>query len=245
MREKRYALVDGIRGLAVVNMVLFHFLYDVYMICGKNPNWYSMTGNRIWQQAICWTFIFVAGFVWRLGSRHNLRRGLFFNGCGLAISLITWLVIPSEAVRFGILSFMGCAVLLLIPLHRLLGKCPPGAGLLVSLAAFGLTKHIQQGYLGFLGKVLLDMPECLYQVKLLTPLGFPWPEFRSSDYFPVFPWLFLFLAGYFFYGIFKKRAAWQELAKIRLPLLSAVGQRSIWIYLAHQPVCMALAVLLT
>lgn len=27
--QKRYLLIDGIRGLAIVNMVAFHFLYDV------------------------------------------------------------------------------------------------------------------------------------------------------------------------------------------------------------------------
>lgn len=26
----RYYFVDGIRGVAIINMVIFHFLYDVY-----------------------------------------------------------------------------------------------------------------------------------------------------------------------------------------------------------------------
>ena len=31
-QKKRYELIDGIRGLAMVNMVIFHFLYDVFII---------------------------------------------------------------------------------------------------------------------------------------------------------------------------------------------------------------------
>jgi len=31
-QKKRYYLVDGIRGVAIVNMVVFHFLYDVFTL---------------------------------------------------------------------------------------------------------------------------------------------------------------------------------------------------------------------
>ena len=36
-QKKRYELIDGIRGLAMVNMVIFHFLYDVFIIYGRDP----------------------------------------------------------------------------------------------------------------------------------------------------------------------------------------------------------------
>lgn len=101
--SKRYPLIDGIRGLAITNMVVFHFLYDVYIIYGKNSVWYALPHIHIWQQAICWTFIFVSGFVWQLGMKNNFRRGVFFNICGMTISLITWRMIPTEAIWFGIL----------------------------------------------------------------------------------------------------------------------------------------------
>ncbi len=36
-RKKRYCLIDGIRGFAVVNMVVFHFLYDVFIVYWEEP----------------------------------------------------------------------------------------------------------------------------------------------------------------------------------------------------------------
>ena len=33
-RAKRYLLVDGFRGLAIISMVIFHFLYDVNEVFG-------------------------------------------------------------------------------------------------------------------------------------------------------------------------------------------------------------------
>jgi len=38
----RYYFVDGIRGVAIINMVIFHFLYDVYIVYEKSPTWYSL-----------------------------------------------------------------------------------------------------------------------------------------------------------------------------------------------------------
>ncbi|MDE6968633.1 MAG: DUF1624 domain-containing protein, partial [Eubacterium sp.] len=51
-QKKRYYLVDGIRGTAIVNMVVFHFLYDVFIVYGKDPLWYGLPAIHIWQQMI-------------------------------------------------------------------------------------------------------------------------------------------------------------------------------------------------
>ncbi len=242
--QMRYHLVDGLRGLAVVNMVLFHFLYDVNMIYGRDTSWYAAPATRLWQQAICWTFILAAGFVWRFGRAHALRRGLLLNLCGLVITGVTLLAVPGEAVWFGILNFIGCAVLLLLPLDKLLGRVPPAAGLCGSFLLFGAFRFVQRGYLGFFGWRLLELPRSLYEIGVLTPFGFPFPGFASSDYFPLLPWLFLFLCGYFAQPLLAARPAFLAVLRRRVPLLSCVGRYSLFIYLAHQPVCMALCQLL-
>ena len=121
----RYYFVDGIRGVAIINMVIFHFLYDVYIVYEKSPTWYSLPAIHIWQQAICCTFIFISGFVWVWGKEKNLRRGIIFNllefhDFGVLV------VIPATNRWFGILNFMGCtAILLTLPLEKLLKKKIP------------------------------------------------------------------------------------------------------------------------
>lgn len=240
-QEKRYGLVDGVRGFAIVNMVVFHFLYDVFMVYGKNPLWYGLFAVHIWQQAICQTFIFISGFVWQWGMAGNLRRGLRFNLYGLMISLITLMVIPSETIWFGILNFMGCAVLLMFPLRKLVKNVPPVWGLGSCLLLFVLCKRIQYGYIGVGGGI--RVPVCLYSIKILTPFGFPFPGFRSSDYFPIIPWIFLYLCGYFFHGIFMGHDAWKAAARYKIPVLSVIGSRTIWIYLLHQPISMLICML--
>lgn len=237
--RERYHLIDALRGLALVNMLGMHFLFDVNVIYGRNPRWYLRPGVVVWQQYICWSFILIAGFSFHWGRRHNLRRGLLLNACGLIITAVTLLVVPEEAIWFGILNFLGCAILLTIPLERALKKLRPGLGLGLCFVVFLLLKNVDRGYLGA-GAFLLRLPAALYRFRLLAPLGFPDPGFVSSDYFPLLPWYTLFLCGWFLGRLFESRERWQRAARVKIPVLSALGRKTIWVYMLHQPILLAL-----
>lgn len=238
----RYRLVDAVRGLAIVNMVAFHFLYDVFVVYGREPGWYGLAPVRIWQQAICWTFILVSGFVWRWGRSGNLRRGLTLNVWGLVVTAVTLWAVPDEAVWFGILTFIGCAVLALIPLSRVLDRFPAAWGLACAVVLFVVFRHVEDGYLW--AGVRIPLPVWLYECRVLTPLGFPFSGFRSGDYFPVLPWLFLYVCGYCAGRLFEACPMLHGPATRGLPVLSAAGRHSMGIYLIHQPVCMAVCLAL-
>ena len=205
-REGRYDLIDTVRGIAIISMVIFHFCYDVFMVYGRDPSWYSRPAVHIWQQSICWTFILVSGFVWSWGRSGNLKRGIMLNVWGLVISGVTVLAMPAEAVWFGILNCIGCAVLLMIPMEPVLRRIPTAIGLVAAFALFVMFKDVQLGYLGVPGVFRLDLPDWLYDCRVLTPFGFPFPGFRSSDYFPILPWLFLYICGYFLNRIVMRHA---------------------------------------
>lgn len=241
---ERYHLIDGLRGLALVNMVLFHFLYDANVIFGRDPFWYDRTFTRIWQQGICWTFILISGFSWPWGKKNAFKRGLLFNACGLLVTVVTLVFVPDSAVWFGILNFLGCAALILIPLDRPLKNIPPALGIGINALLFLLFYHVEEGWLGLGSFRLLSLPGVLYDLRVLTPLGFPFPGFYSSDYFPVLPWIFLFICGYFLHPVFEAHPSWKVAARTSIPVLSGLGKYSLLIYLAHQPVCMALCMLL-
>ena len=241
--DKRYHLIDALRGLALVNMLGYHFLYDVNVVYGRNPRWFLRPSVHIWQQYICWSFILIAGFSFHWGRRHNLRRGLFLNACGLVITAVTFFVMPTEAIWFGILSFMGCAVLLTIPLEKGLRKLPRLPGLAVCFALFLLLKHVDSGCVGT-EPFLYRLPAALYRYRLLAPLGFPDAAFRSSDYFPMLPWYLLFLCGWFLGELFRQRESWQRIAHRNIPLLSTIGRKTIWVYMLHQPVLMGICMLI-
>ena len=89
----------------------------------------------------------------------------------------------------------------------------------------------------------LALPAGLYSTRLLTPLGFPYPGFRSSDYFPLLPWFFLYLCGYFLGGIVAAHPRWQRPLTRNVPALGAVGRKALPIYLIHQPLCMLVCII--
>lgn len=241
---QRYLRIDALRGLALVNMIAFHFLYDVFEVYGQGPGWYDTPAAVLWQQAICWSFILLAGFSWRWGRGRNVRRGLFLNVCGLLVTAVTYFAMPEATVRYGILTFMGCAVLLLIPLDRGLRHVPPLWGALGSFLVFLLCRPILDGYLGFASWKLVSLPDIVYQSEFLAIFGFPSSGFTSSDYFPLLPWFFLFITGYFLAPLLLAHESVARRLRPSVPLFSALGQKSIWIYLIHQPLCMLLAMLL-
>jgi uncharacterized membrane protein len=242
--NRRYELIDAIRGLTLISMVLYHFTYDVFVIYGRAPRWPTLPAVHLWQQSICWTFIFLSGFVWTWGREGNLRRGLLINGCGLLISLVTRFLLPSQVIWFGVLNLIGCAILLMIPLEKAVGKIPAVPGAAVSFFLFLVCRPLRLGYLGLDGLFRVDMPRLLYDIRVLTPLGFPFPGFRSSDFFPLLPWMLLYLTGYFASRALMGADCVRRAAGVRVPGLSAVGKKTLWVYLAHQPVLMGICTVL-
>ena len=232
-----YGLLDTVRGVCILSMVAYHGMYDLVDIFGLPSAWYTGLPGYIWQQSICWTFILLSGMCWQL-SRHHVKRGLLLVGCGAAISLITWLAMPSQRILYGVLNLLGLSALLLIPLDKLFRKVPAWAGLGGALLLFALTKNVSRGSLGFEGLVLCQLPSWLYVTDLLAVAGFPSPGFWSTDYFPLLPWFFLFCAGYFLWRLLSQSERAKERLAPSVRPLSFLGRHSLIIYLAHQPVLM-------
>ena len=79
--KERLSLLDALRGFALLNMVLYHILYDVVYIFGHPIGWYQSAAGYVWEQFICWSFILLSGFCFSLGSRP-IKRGLLVFGAG-------------------------------------------------------------------------------------------------------------------------------------------------------------------
>ncbi len=231
--SRRCALLDALRGLTVINMVLFHAMYDLVYIFGIPAPWYQGIGAFAWQQAICCTFITLSGFCAAMG-KHTLRRGAIVFGLGTAVSLATILFMPEERILFGVLTLIGSCMLIAGAAKPALQKIPALVGFVVSLVLFAGTRLAGSGYLGIFFKPLLRLPEALYQNVLTAYLGFPPPDFGSSDYFPLIPWCFLFLTGFYLHGLCGKQilaVRWKGIAPLNL-----IGRHALGIYMLHQPV---------
>jgi len=241
----RYLLPDMIRGVTLVSMIAFHTCWDLVYLAGKEWDWYRSVPSYVWQQSICWSFILLSGFCWLLGRRH-LKRGLIVFGCGLLVSAVTPFVSRDSVILFGILTFFGSAMLLMIPLEKWLRHVPAAAGLPAALLVFLFLKNINRRYLG-LQSWKLFVPSSLYRGYPMAYLGFPFKGFYSADYFSLLPWIFLYISGYFLFRLLKDSGALERLesASAGTWLTAAgspfafLGKHSLLIYLLHQPVVYA------
>ena len=138
---------------------------------------------------------------------------------------------------FGVLTFIGAAMLLLALLYRPFSKVPPFVGFLVSAYLFYVFRWVNAGFLQLIPGKSIAFPQSLYHGLPATFLGFMDGTFYSTDYFSFLPWIFLYLTGFFLYGLIrgdKKTAGgiWSR----NIPPLSFLGRHSLLVYLLHQPV---------
>lgn len=231
----RYYLLDSIRGFTIISMILYHAIWDLVYLFGNHWNWYQGMFGRIWQQSICWTFILLSGFCWSMGKRR-LRRGLIVFGAGALVTIVTSIAMPDQRILFGILTLQGSCMLLLILLQPILKKVPAWVGVFASILLFLIFRQVNNGFLGFLFWKWISLPEQLYYGWFSAYLGFTPDNFSSTDYFPLLPWLFLFLSGYFIYRVWERNKPAERFLDIDILPLRFLGQHSLFIYLLHQPV---------
>ncbi len=232
---KRYAGLDGLRGCILISMILYHGTWDMVYIFGKQWAWFESSVAHVWQQSICWGFILLSGFCWSF-SKKPWKRGLITFVAGAIVTIVTKLFMPESIIIFGVLTFLGSSMLLMIFLDKGLRRCNPVLGVLLFFVLFVITRNVNYGYLGFEQWNWVALPKELYANWFTTYLGFIQPGFFSTDYFGIFPWVFLFVTGFFLQGVFRKWDWLEPFTDSRCKWLEWLGRHSLIIYMLHQPV---------
>ena len=226
MEQKRERIweLDALRGFCIVCVIFVHFMFDLVYFLGKQVDFPPLyTFIQQYGGAI---FVVLSGCCATLGSR-SFRRGVLVFGCGMLITLVTFgmyrmgMAASDVVVKFGVLHLLGVCMML----YPLLKKLPTTA-LSVLAAAIVAIGYAIQGM--------------RFSVRWLFPLGFVYPGFTSSDFFPLLPQL-----GWFLLGIAIGRTLYHE-KRTLLPgtaqdfflfrFFQWCGRQSLWIYLLHQPV---------
>lgn len=238
---KRIELLDELRGFAILAMIVHHFFLDLGFVLGLDVGYEIFDRLSVLQPVFWAIFIIISGVCSRL-SRNTVKRGFIVLGAGLAVTLVTAVIMPlfnvtGAEIYFGILHCLGCCMIITGLLMPVIKKIPVAAGLLVSALLFALTYSVSSGSLLF---GMIKLPAVLYSTNLLAPLGFFSSDFHSADYFAILPWLFMFLFGAFL-GKFAADGAFPAWTyKKHVKAFAFIGRNSLWFYLAHQPVIYAL-----
>lgn len=237
----RYALLDELRGFDLLNMFVYHALWDLVFLYGLKAEWYTGWLGRLWQQFGCWIFILLSGFCLPFG-RRPVQRGAFVFCAGAAVTAVTLLAMPQQPVWFGVLTLLGTAMMLTGGLQPFMRRVPPVLGFGVCMGLFALFYSAGEGWLG-IGSWRIFLPSQLYANYLTAYFGFAPKGFYSSDYFPLLPWVFLFWAGVFLHWALGRHRM-EPLRRSVCPALGWLGRHSLVAYLLHQPVIYGLLLIL-
>ena len=233
--------IDFFRGIAIILMILFHFIYDL--------NHFSIIYYKLWKGPFAYAasitaslFVILVGISLTISYNKRkkrfslstirvqfLNRGLKLFGLGLIITLVSWIIIRERFVIFGILHCIGVCIILSLPfleykrLNLILGGFLIVAGLYLRLLTFGFS--------------------------WLLPFGFLPPKYFTIDYFPLLPWFGVVLVGIafgnFFYPEGKRRFHLQDKSTMLIPQkICLIGRYSLPIYFIHQPILVGLIYLL-
>ncbi len=214
-------------------MIIYHTVWDLVSI-GVLPRSFLISAPAVvWQRSICFTFIILSGFCFSL-SKNPFKSGAVVFAAGLLVTAAAFIIMPKNRIIFGILTFLGSAVILTALINYALKRLRPAVGMVLCAVLFALSFNISKGY--FAG---FPLPASLYKNYITAFLGFPFRGFASADYFPFFPWYFLYLFGYFSFSEMKSRNMMRFLKTPEIPVLNFIGRHALAIYLIHQPVIYA------
>ena len=222
----RLQLVDALRGFAVAQMIVYHFIYDVAYF-----GWINLAMTRdqpwlAWRTAIVTQFLLLVGvsLVLRTSFKPSAadfwKRWAQIAAAALLVSLGSWLVFGQRFIYFGILHFVAAALLLVRPLLHLKEW---NIALGIACVTMGLA---------YANEFFNSAPA--------TIIGFMTVKPRTEDYVPLFPWIGVVLIGTGLAALWQ-RSNWQipdALVSLnnRAPRwLLFLGTWALTIYLVHQP----------
>ena len=235
--KQRSQLIDGLRATAVLAMMIYHFAWDLGFFNIVDPIIVNSGMWKLFAVSIGSSFLFLSGISFWLASADgtNLKKFLYrlaiLIGAALLVTVGTYKANPDTFVFFGILHLLAVCTLLGLLIYRL-----P----VFFLFFLGLAIIIGKPYL-----MSVD-----FQPKYLAWIGlFPGPT-GSADFYGFFPWSSAYVFGL---GVAKliirarQESIWDSslfMKPYKRGILQVsffwIGRNSLFVYLIHQPILMAM-----
>ena len=159
-----------------------------YALSGETPYWFRFYGTFAAPLFISLAGMMVAFAAQRRGFWHFVRRGILIIAIGAILDTYVWGLVPF--LTMDVLYLIGLAM----PLTYLFGKVQLAWRIVITLALFAMTPHMQDftGYRYAPAAFTISSGVQFMEVLREIPLAQSW---LVDGWFPVFPWLGVAFAG--------------------------------------------------
>jgi uncharacterized membrane protein len=226
-KPERLLWLDASRTLALLAMIVFHFVRDLE-IFGVVPSGFTMTGGwAVFARVIAGSFLFLSGVSLIVAHGSGLRLQAWTKRMAmlvleaLLVSAGTFVAFPESYIYFGILHVIAaCSVIGLLVISVQAWALIVLAGLVLAVDAFFGRQVFASPWLAWSGLSSTVRP--------------------SLDFLPLVPWLAPFLIGMAFAKVVPMRGFFGNVQTTGLAnLMTWPGRHSLAVYLCHQPVLLA------
>lgn len=253
-QQIRFNEIDFVKGLAIITMIISHVFYFM-----NNMDMISLNYNSLWYLFLTLfaqtTFITCIGINLSLSYQKyrndqkykkdpkykgdsfytkQIKRVLIIGFFALILSYLTYLTHGYKFIKFGILHFASCAILILMWTVKY-------NSLTITILALVSFIYLVKDKLIFWSQRILN-PFIIFIIGIYNP------KYYSLDYFPIIPWLNYscigILIGNFFYKNYQRRYQLSNKLNqflnndknIGSKFIRVFGKYSFLIYLIHLPI---------
>lgn len=242
-KSERIKLLDFLRGIAIIYVIVYHFLYDLSAVKGIS---FALDKQPIFNfvhEFFIGLLIIISGICVGF-SRDPVRRGAMLLFMGEAITIVTDLFFKDLLIVFGALSFFGVMMMLCGLAKPWLWKIDWRILLVVSVLLYIITFDFptENGLLHlFFTDIRINLPE---NAQYSYTIGILPDGFYSVDYFSLIPNGFLYLAGVALsMPIREKKLPKIFYAKPKPDFVNFIGRNSLIFYIVHQPIFIGILLL--
>ena len=226
--QNRIEIIDALRGFCVCLMVAHHLLFNLVVFLGA-PRWFFFNpAFTFLAPFFAGVFIFLSGVSSRF-SMSNIKRGLIALALSVGITMVTLFI--GMPIWFGVLHLLGFSMVF----YGLTFKFWDFIPRLVAPFIFILL------IVG--GAVWANASSISNHIAWVLGFGPPGREFLFSyDFFPIVPWVFVFLFGTWAGIYIKERKLPDWFYDMAFPIFPKIGRKALLIYILHQPVLYGLVI---
>ena len=232
-KSTRIEIIDALRGLSVVLMVIHHLLYNIWQFL-DGPRWlFTNPVFDILHYIFAGLFIFLSGVSSRF-SRDNIKRGAIVIVFAVIITFVTVRAI-NMPIWFGILHLLGFSMLFYGITYKFWNIIPKIIAPFIYIAGIVFSVIALRDF-----HVISDY---VWLRDIIWVFGWQQIGYGSRDYFPILPWIFVFLLGTWAGWFIRERKLPSGFYRLKPPFFPSVGRHALLIYLLHQPVLYGLTML--